>query len=310
MKHYLYLVLLLAFTMLAYSCKEDGNGDGGEIIEPKTLDDSIQMLSDQIRQNPHDAALFVQRSDLQFINGNLDEAINDMEIAMKVDSTKPPYYSKLASLYMLKANGSEKAKEVLNKCINRYPSYPQAHIDLAKIFIYVGMFQEAMQENDIALVIVDNINIMQPPAVYQGMREQEISAISRELKFIARELNIPVIALAELSRHGRTRGYSSFANPHLEDLKESSALEYDADTIIFFCPETEYLSEDSFDRCKIRLAKNRRGHTTDFDVKYDQLTGKVKEIEEVPLEYVDSRFNEPDEPSDTTPVENPENDEF
>ena len=170
--------------------------------------------------------------------------------------------------------------------------------------------QEAMQENDIALVIVDNINIMQPPAVYQGMREQEISAISRELKFIARELNIPVIALAELSRHGRTRGYSSYANPHLEDLKESSALEYDADTIIFFCPDTEYLSEDSFDRCKIRLAKNRRGHTTDFDVKYDQLTGKVKEIEEVPLEYVDSRFNALDEPSDTTPIENPENDEF
>ena len=170
--------------------------------------------------------------------------------------------------------------------------------------------QEAMQENDIALVIVDNINIMQPPAVYQGMREQEISAISRELKFIARELNIPVIALAELSRHGRTRGYSSYANPHLEDLKESSALEYDADTIIFFCPDTEYLSEDSFDRCEIRLAKNRRGHTTDFDVKYDQLTGKVKEIEEVPLEYVDSRFNELDEPSDTTPVENPEDNEF
>ena len=146
MKYYLYIILLLAFTLLAYSCKEDGNGKDGEITEPKTLDDSIQMLSDQIRQNPHDAALFVQRSDLQFINGNLDEAINDMEIAMKVDSTKPPYYSKLASLYMLKANGSEKAKEVLNKCINRYPSYPQAHIDLAKIFLYVGMFQEAMQE--------------------------------------------------------------------------------------------------------------------------------------------------------------------
>ena len=146
MKHYLYLILLLAFTLLAYSCNEGGNGKDGEIIEPKTLDDSIQMLSDQIRQNPHDSTLFVQSSDLQFINGNLDEAINDMEIAMKVDSTKPPYYSKLASLYMLKANGSEKAKEVLNKCINRYPSYPQAHIDLAKIFLYVGMFQDAMQE--------------------------------------------------------------------------------------------------------------------------------------------------------------------
>ena len=146
MKQYIYLTLLFAFTLLAYSCKDGENGNSGETPEPKTLSDSIQMLSDKIRENPHDAALFVQRSDLQFLNGDLDEAINDMEIAMKVDSTKPPYYSKLASLYMLKANGSEKAKEVLNKCINRYPSYPQAHIDLAKIFLYVGMFQEAMQE--------------------------------------------------------------------------------------------------------------------------------------------------------------------
>ncbi|MBQ3832527.1 MAG: tetratricopeptide repeat protein [Bacteroidales bacterium] len=146
MKQYIYLTLLFAFTLLAYSCKDGENGNSGETPEPKTLSDSIQMLSDKIRENPHDAALFVQRSNLQFLNGDLDEAINDMEIAMKVDSTKPPYYSKLASLYMLKANGSEKAKEVLNKCINRYPSYPQAHIDLAKIFLYVGMFQEAMQE--------------------------------------------------------------------------------------------------------------------------------------------------------------------
>ena len=168
--------------------------------------------------------------------------------------------------------------------------------------------QEAMQENDIALVIVDNINIMQPPAVYPGMSEQEISAISRELKFIARELNIPIIALAELSRHGRTRGYSSYANPHLEDLKESSALEYDADTIIFFCPEMEYLSEDSFDRCKIRLAKNRRGQTTDFDVKYDQVTGRVKEIVYESIESsmtFDDDFEEPDEPqTEETPTDN------
>ncbi|MBQ1655205.1 MAG: hypothetical protein II060_15605, partial [Bacteroidales bacterium] len=110
MKQYIYLTLLFAFTLLAYSCKDGENGNSGETPEPKNLSDSIQMLSDKIRQNPHDATLFVQRSDLQFLNGDLDEAINDMEIAMKVDSTKPPYYSKLASLYMLKANGSEKAK--------------------------------------------------------------------------------------------------------------------------------------------------------------------------------------------------------
>ena len=146
MKQHIFLILILGILLSVCSCKKKPNANGGQITEPMTLDDSIQMLSDQIRENPHNADLFIQRSNLQFINGNLDDAINDMEIAMKVDSTKPAYYTKLASLYMLKGNGSENAKNLLNKCVNRFPSYSQAHIDLAKIFLYVGMFQEAMQE--------------------------------------------------------------------------------------------------------------------------------------------------------------------
>lgn len=146
MKQHIVLILALGLLLSVCSCKDNPNNKDGQPTEPMTLDDSIQMLSDQIRENPHNAELFIQRSNLQFINGNLSEAINDIEIAMKVDSTKPTYYTKLASLYMLKGNGSETAKNILNKCINRYPSYPQAHIDLAKIFLYVGMFQEAMQE--------------------------------------------------------------------------------------------------------------------------------------------------------------------
>ena len=140
------------------------------------------------------------------------------------------------------------------------------------------VIQEAMQENEIALIIVDNINIMQPPAIYQGMREQEISAISRELKFVARELNIPIIALAELNRQSRGRSYSSYSSPRLEDLKESGALEYDSDAILFLCDETEGLSEDFLERYRIRLAKNRRGRTTDVDIKYNRTTGKMTEV--------------------------------
>ena len=170
--------------------------------------------------------------------------------------------------------------------------------------------QEAMQENDIALVIVDNINIMQPPAIYQGMREQEISAISRELKFVARELNIPIIALAELNRQSRGRSYSSYSSPRLEDLKESGALEYDSDVILFLCDETEGLSEDFLERYRIRLAKNRRGRTTDIDIKYNRTTGKMREIESIPLEFVSSSLNDFDEPSDMPTVENPEDNEF
>ena len=156
MKNFTIIIIAVLFSLAVLSCK-NGEKQAGDtaITELKTLDDSINMLSDQIRENPHNSELFSSRSDLQLLNANLDEAINDMELAMKVDSTKPAYYTKLASLYFLKSNGSEKAKEVLNKCINRYHSYPQAHIDLAKIFLYVGMFQEAMQE--IQFLEINNI---------------------------------------------------------------------------------------------------------------------------------------------------------
>jgi replicative DNA helicase len=170
--------------------------------------------------------------------------------------------------------------------------------------------QEAMQENDIALVIVDNINIMQPPAIYQGMREQEISAISRELKFVARELSIPIIALAELNRQSRGRSYSSYSSPRLEDLKESGALEYDADVILFLCEETRGLSESFLDDYKIRLAKNRRGRTWDIDIHYDRTTGKMTEVVHEIIQSAMTFEDVSDEPSDTPTEENPKDNEF
>lgn len=170
--------------------------------------------------------------------------------------------------------------------------------------------QEAMQENDIALVIVDYINIMQPPAIYQGMREQEISAISRELKFVARELNIPIIALAELNRHAYGRTHSSYSNPRLEDLKESSALEYDADIILFLCDQSQGLSESYLEDYKIRLAKNRRGQTWDIDIHYDRATGKMTEVVHETIESSMTFGEDPDETSDNSTEENPEDNEF
>lgn len=141
-----FLQLLIVFAVVVSSCNNNQQTSESTTENTLNLADSIQLLSDQIRQNPYNAELFIKRSDCQFQNGNLDEAINDVEIAIKVDSLKPPYFTKLASLYMLKSNGSEQAKQILNKCINRFPNFPDAHIDLARIYLYVGMFQEALQE--------------------------------------------------------------------------------------------------------------------------------------------------------------------
>ncbi len=159
--------------------------------------------------------------------------------------------------------------------------------------------QETLESVRDALVIVDYINIMQPPAVYQGMREQEISAISREIKITARELNLPIIAIAELHQHKNNRGYTP-TRPSLNDLRESSSLEYDADIVLFteaymaFCGyDDEYRDPKEM---RIIVAKNRRGYTGEIPVRFDKDTGLIEEFKYGTLSdnltYTSSCFND------------------
>jgi len=136
-----------------------------------------------------------------------------------------------------------------------------------------------VKQKGVRLIVVDYLQLMQGPSELRGMREQEVAAISRTLKATAKELNVPIIALSQLSRNAvqRTGGTGK---PQLSDLRESGSIEQDADMVIFIHrPDFVGMSEDPADREKafIVIAKHRNGEVCDIEMKYK--AGQVRFLE-------------------------------
>lgn len=119
-------------------------------------------------------------------------------------------------------------------------------------------------ERDIGLVVIDYLQLIQGSGTKNSSREQEISEISRSLKILAKELDIPVIALSQLSRSVEKRDDK---RPMLSDLRESGAIEQDADIVIFLYRD-DYYNEDSEKKnvAEVILAKHRGGSTGTVDL--------------------------------------------
>ncbi|HRK55734.1 MAG TPA: replicative DNA helicase [Cyclobacteriaceae bacterium] len=171
-------------------------------------------------------------------------------------------------------------------------------------------------EHNIQLIVVDYLQLMK--GEIGGNREQEIASISRALKGVAKELNVPVIALSQLSRGVETRGGDK--RPQLSDLRESGSIEQDADIVMFLYRPEYYkitVDEDGMPTqgmAEVIIAKNRNGSLENvklkFIGKYTKFTDFDGPANENPFSGMitkESRlntFNQPEEPplpDDETP---------
>jgi len=144
------------------------------------------------------------------------------------------------------------------------------------IFEFRAKCRRLKSQHDIQLIIVDYLQLMQGKGADGkggGNREQEIGSISRALKSVAKELNVPVIALSQLSRAVETRPGAS-KRPMLSDLRESGSIEQDADMVLFlYRPEYYGLEVDEDNNPtqgvgEVIIAKHRNGETGRVRLKF------------------------------------------
>jgi replicative DNA helicase len=124
-----------------------------------------------------------------------------------------------------------------------------------------GMKGKLRRIKNLGLVVIDYLQLMQSDRRNDGNRVQEVADISRALKIMAKELNVPIICCAQLSRGPESR---TDKRPMLSDLRDSGAIEQDADTVIFLYRDEYYVTDKNDEESSVAeviIAKNRHGST-------------------------------------------------
>ena len=161
------------------------------------------------------------------------------------------------------------------------------------IFEFRAKSRRLKQKYDIQAIVIDYLQLM-TGSKDSGSREQEVSNISRSLKSIAKELDIPIIALSQLNRSVEMR--SGNKRPQLSDLRESGAIEQDADLVLFI-HRPEYYGIDVDEEgnslkgvAEIIVAKHRNGPTGDINLKFIREYAKFVDMDDT-LAMVDDDEN-------------------
>ena len=193
-----------------------------------------------------------------------------VELAMRLISSE----SEISSSLFKKGGMEEWQKQQLYQKSERLNNAPIYIDDTSQLTIFElrAKCRRLKQRYGIEMVFIDYLQLMHGGSDNKnGNREQEISTISRQLKALSKELNIPILALSQLSRAVETRGGDK--KPQLSDLRESGAIEQDAD-IVMFIYRPEYYGLDSDDKgstlgkADIILAKHRSGGTGEVRLRF------------------------------------------
>ena len=149
-----------------------------------------------------------------------------------------------------------------------------------------------VREHDVKMIMIDYLQLMNASGMNYGSREQEVSMISRSLKGLAKELNIPIIALSQLNRGVENR-QGEGKRPQLADLRESGAIEQDADIVCFIHrPEYYKITEDEYGStigiAEIIISKHRNGSTGVVRMKFEGEYALFKDEEPQYAEFTSS----------------------
>ena len=136
-----------------------------------------------------------------------------------------------------------------------------------------------VREKALDIVFIDYLQLMEPGSNYKNSnkngfmsRQEQIAAISRNIKALAKELNVPIVALSQLSREAEQKD-----EPQLSDLRESGAIEQDADIVLFINKSKKNEEDANSDKTDIIIAKHRNGSTGTVSLRFDKATTRFAE---------------------------------